>query len=229
MSPLWHVSSRSGVRVRFEPERTGTPFLFFFWSPEHRSGPFRHIAAKFRFHLNESDKFALFGSKMPSASGGFAPPDPDQGLCPWTPLGAPPRDPHIGSRSRARHILSVPVLFLTGNEPWAVWQPCELLYTCYLLTYLLTPVLRHCWLGVRNSIRPEKNKWPGVGAVIYLERGVDCLRKVQLMPLHPKTPSSLASFKFRLVFPFCYLLTQVVVENRPLKECRVVVVEVAVV
>jgi len=30
-------------RVRFEPERTGTPFLFFFWSPERRSGPFRHI------------------------------------------------------------------------------------------------------------------------------------------------------------------------------------------
>ena len=34
-------------RVRFEPERTGTQFLFFFWSPERRSGPFRHIAAKF--------------------------------------------------------------------------------------------------------------------------------------------------------------------------------------
>ena len=53
------------VRVRFEPERTGTPFLFFVL---RRSGPFRHIAAKFRFHLNESDKFALFGNKMPSAS-----------------------------------------------------------------------------------------------------------------------------------------------------------------
>ena len=66
-------------------------------------------------------------------------------------------------------------------------------------------VLRHCWLGVRNSIRPEKNKWPGVGAVICLERGVDCLHKVQLMPLHPKTPSSLASFKSRLVFTArCY-------------------------
>ena len=70
-------------------------------APERRSGPFRHIAAKVRFHLNESDKFALFGSKMPSASGWLRPPDP-----------------HIGSRSRTRHILSVPVLFLTGNEPW---------------------------------------------------------------------------------------------------------------
>ena len=85
-------------------------------APERRSGPFRHIAAKFRFHLNESDKFAVFGgSKMPSASAGLRP--TDQRLCPWTPLGAPPPDPIIGSRSRARHILSVPVLFLTGNEP----------------------------------------------------------------------------------------------------------------
>ena len=28
---------------------------------------------------------------------------PDQGLCPWTPLGALPPDPLIDSRSRARH------------------------------------------------------------------------------------------------------------------------------
>jgi len=43
----------------------------------------------------------------------------------------------------------------------------------------------------------------GVGVVICLERGADCLQMVQLMPLHPKTPSSLASFKSRLVLPFC--------------------------
>jgi len=30
--------------------------------------------------------------------------------------------------------------------------------------------------------------------VICLEQGADCLHTVQLMPLHPKTPSSLASF-----------------------------------
>jgi len=40
---------------------------------------------------------------------------------------------------------------------------------------------------------------------------------VQLMPLHPKTPSSLASFKSRLVLPFWYRLTEVVLEKRPLK------------
>jgi len=39
--------------------------------------------------------------------------------------------------------------------------------------------------------------------VTCLERGADCLHMVQLIPLHPKTPSSaLASFKSRLVFTF---------------------------
>ena len=51
------------------------------------------------------------------------------------------------------------------------------------------------------------------------ERGADCLHMVQLMPLHPETPSSLASFKSRLVLPFCYRLTQVVLEKRPLNGC----------
>ena len=42
---------------------------------------------------------------------------------------------------------------------------------------------------------------------------------VQLMPLHPKTPSSLASPKSRLFLPFWYRLTQVVLQNRPLTIC----------
>jgi len=54
--------------------------------------------------------------------------------------------------------------------------------------------------------------------VICLERGADCLRMVQPMPLH-KHPSFLASFKYRLVLPFWYRLTQVVLEKRPLSEC----------
>jgi len=48
---------------------------------------------------------------------------------------------------------------------------------------------------------------------------------VQLIPLHPTTPS-LASFKSRLVLPFWYWLTQVVLEKRPLNGCSVVVVVV---
>jgi len=62
--------------------------------------------------------------------------------------------------------------------------------------------------------------------VICLERGADCLHMVQLMPLHPKTPSSLVSFKSRLVLPFWYRLTQVVLEKSPLKGVVVVVVVV---
>ena len=54
--------------------------------------------------------------------------------------------------------------------------------------------------------------------LICLERGADCLHMVQLMPLHPRTPSSLASFKSRLVLPFWYRLTQVVLEKRLLNE-----------
>ena len=42
---------------------------------------------------------------------------------------------------------------------------------------------------------------------------------VQLMPLCPQTPSSLASLKSRLVLPFWFWLTQVVLEKRPLNGC----------
>jgi len=40
---------------------------------------------------------------------------------------------------------------------------------------------------------------------------------VQLMSLHPKTPSSLASFKSKLVLPFWFWLTQAVLEKRTMK------------
>ena len=38
--------------------------------------------------------------------------------------------------------------------------------------------------------------------VICLEGGAYILHMVQLMPMHPKSPSSFASFKSRLVFIF---------------------------
>ena len=60
--------------------------------------------------------------------------------------------------------------------------------------------------------------------VISPERGADSLHMVQLMPLHPKTPLSLASFKSKLVLPFWYRLTQAVLEKRPLNGCSSVVV-----
>ena len=39
---------------------------------------------------------------------------------------------------------------------------------------------------------------------------------VQQMPLHPKTPSPLTSFKSRLFLPFWYQLNRVVLKKRPL-------------
>ena len=80
-------------------------------------------------------------------------------------------------------------------------------------------VLRYCWLGAKKSIWPVKIEWWGVVVVMCLERGADCLHVVQLMPLHPRTPESLASFKSRLVLPFCYWLTQVVLGKRPWNGC----------
>ena len=59
----------------------------------------------------------------------------------------------------------------------------------------------------------------GVGVVICLKQGADCLHIVQQMPLHPKTPSSLDSFKSRLILPFWYRLIQVVLEKRLLYRC----------
>jgi len=79
-------------------------------------------------------------------------------------------------------------------------------------------VLWHFW-RVRKSIQSVKIEWWGADVAICLQWGADCLHMVQLMPLIPKTPSSLASFKSRLVLPFWYRLTQVVLEKRPLNEC----------
>ena len=84
---------------------------------------------------------------------------------------------------------------------------------------ILPSVLWHCWLGVRKSIGPVKIDWWGVGVVICLERGADCMHMVRLMPLHPETPSTLASLKSRLVLPFWHRLTQVVPEKKTLNGC----------
>jgi len=80
-----------------------------------------------------------------------------------------------------------------------------LIYISIVIVEFLPSVLWQCWLGVRKSIRPVKIEWWGVDVVICLVWGADCLHMVQLMPLLPKTPSYLASFKSRLVFTArCY-------------------------
>jgi len=52
-----------------------------------------------------------------------------------------------------------------------------------------------------------------------LEQGADCVHMIQLKPLHPKT-TSLALFKSRLVLPFWYQLTLVVLEKWPVKRVQ---------
>jgi len=56
------------------------------------------------------------------------------------------------------------------------------LYSCIFMP----SVLWQCWLGIRKSICPVKIEWWGVGVVICLERGADCLYMVQHMPVSPK-------------------------------------------
>ena len=57
----------------------------------------------------------------------------------------------------------------------------------------------------------KKHEWWGTGMVICLERDAD-LHMAQLMP----QPQSLASVKSRLVLPFWYRLTWVVLVKGPL-------------
>jgi len=97
-------------------------------------------------------------------------------------------------------------------QDWVLFVVIHIYHGCF-------KVLWHCWLGVRKSIRSAKIEWWGAGVVICVERGTDCLHMVQLMPLHPEIPSSLASFISRLLLPFWYGLTQVVLEKRPLNWC----------
>ena len=68
-------------------------------------------------------------------------------------------------------------------------------------------VLWHCWLGVRKSIWPVKIEWWGVGVVICLEQGADCLHIVQLMPLHPKPCRLLPQWNPDWFLPFLPLYT----------------------
>jgi len=89
-------------------------------------------------------------------------------------------------------------------------------HTSELLLHIL---LWHCWLGVRKSIRPVEIErrvfvWLSVCSEVQTDRiwSSWCHR-------HPQTSSSLASLKSRLVLPFWYQPTQVVLEKRPLNGC----------
>ena len=60
----------------------------------------------------------------------------------------------------------------------------------------------------------------GVGVVICLEQGADCLHMVQLMPLHPKkTHHILPHLNPDWFYISADRLTQAVLEKRPLNGC----------
>jgi len=82
-------------------------------------------------------------------------------------------------------------------------------------------VLWHCRFDIKKSIRPAKIEQWGVGVVICLERGADCLHTVQLIPLPSQNliVTCLVEIQARLVLPFWYWLTQVVLGKKPLNRC----------
>jgi len=99
---------------------------------------------------------------------------------------------------------------LSGSNVSEHWKKYE---ASGLASIILHPLLNlscfhsvwHCWLGIR--VWPIKIEWWG-----WLKWGADCLH----MGCHcqPQTLSSLASLKSRMVLPFRYRLTQVVLEKR---------------
>jgi len=65
--------------------------------------------AKFLKGCKFALSYCLPRARKLSASGGFAPPpDPHQGVCAWTPLGALPPDLRIGSRSPCLQASALP-------------------------------------------------------------------------------------------------------------------------
>jgi len=96
-----------------------------------------------------------------------------------------------------------------GSSHWSCCtERIAVLYS--LSTFVFSALTLLVW---RQEEHPACKNWWGAGVVICLEWGADCLHMVQLMPLSSQTPSSLASFKSRLVLPFWYWLTQVVLER----------------
>ena len=65
-------------------------------------------------------------TKMLSASGGLRP--PNQGHCPWTPLGALPPDPRYRLVLRTRHAAPQPLTPSAAYDPLEkiLWAPLHL-------------------------------------------------------------------------------------------------------
>jgi len=57
-------------------------------------------------------------------------------------------------------------------------------------------------LDARKSIQPVKTEQRGVGVVVCLERGADCLHMVQLTPLPSQNPTIFCLIKIQTGFTF---------------------------
>jgi len=82
--------------------------------------------------------------------------------------------------------------------------------------YMMPSVLWRCWLGGKKGIRPVKKLSCGVLAWLSVWSEVQTCICPSWCHCHSL---SLASVKSRLVLPFWYRLTRVVLEKRPLNGC----------
>jgi len=75
--------------------------------------------------------------------GGFAPWPSDQGLCPWTPLGAQPPDPRYRPALHARHVCP-PHIFWPGDAPAGSAESRDLVCKGGEITTYLESSTPHC-------------------------------------------------------------------------------------
>ena len=74
--------------------------------------------------------------------------------------------------------------------------------------------------GSSSSFWSVEIEWLGVGVVVCLERGADCLHMVHLMPLPSQNPIISCFIYIQTGLPFWYRLTQAVLEKRMLNDCN---------
>ena len=114
----------------------------------------------------------------------------------------------------AHHVLNMHINYLTSHH---------IIYLVYSVDFLVLFFSASAFSALALLVGHEKEHMSckklcdEVWVCGYLS---DCLHVVQLMPLHPKTPSSLASFNSKLFFNFWYQLTHIVLEKKPLNGCN---------
>jgi len=186
-----------GVVVR---ERGGTHFRQIFWS--RNGAPATIVGHRWNANTEALRQITLYSLGWPSISLFSGLNSPKRGI--WhqkspkkisggdTPGPPPAPTPSTATRrARGRKLPRCWDLGLGNRSPKSKYTTTPLTNT----TTTTTTLLHHyyTWLlftvvGVRKSIQAVKFEWWGVGVVICLEQGADCLHMVQLMPLPPSNP-----------------------------------------